>query len=125
MCVTLKEISEEIVTGKTPPTKDPENYGNKMPFVTIPDMHNNVYAIETERLLSDKGIDTQSNKVVPKNSISVSCIATVGLVTLIASDSMTNQQINTVITKENISSYYVIQSFENSIGLSKCNWIKW
>ena len=122
--VTLKEISEEIVTGKTPPTKDPENYGNKMPFVTIPDMHNNVYAIETERLLSDKGIDTQSNKVVPKNSISVSCIATVGLVTLIASDSMTNQQINTVITKENISSYYVYNHLKtqsdylNAIGSS-------
>ena len=122
--VTLKEVSEEIVTGKTPPTKDPENYGNKMPFVTIPDMHNNVYAIETERLLSDKGIDTQSNKVVPKNSISVSCIATVGLVTLIASDSMTNQQINTVITKENISSYYVYNHLKtqsdylNAIGSS-------
>ena len=64
--VKLKKISEQITTGKTPPTKDPSNYGNKMPFVTIPDMHDNVFVTETERMLSSKGIQTQKNKVVQK-----------------------------------------------------------
>ncbi|MGO1356399.1 restriction endonuclease subunit S [Alkalibacterium gilvum] len=122
--VKLKKISEQITTGKTPPTKDPSNYGNKMPFVTIPDMHDNVFVTETERMLSSKGIQTQKNKVVPKNSLAVSCIATVGLVTLISEDSQTNQQINTVVTKDNVSPYYVYSylkkqtDYLNAIGSS-------
>lgn len=122
--VKLGDVSKEIVTGKTPSTKVPENYGDKMPFVTIPDMHDRVYVTKTERSLSDKGFKTQEKKIVPKNSIAVSCIATVGLVTLIAEDSITNQQINTVKPKEKISLYYLYSylktqsDFLNAIGSS-------
>lgn len=122
--VKLGDVSKEIVTGKTPSTKVPENYGDKMPFVTIPDMHDRVYVTKTERSLSDKGFKTQEKKIVPKNSIAVSCIATVGLVTLIAEDSITNQQINTVKPKEKTSLYYLYSylktqsDFLNAIGSS-------
>ena len=51
-----------------------------MPFITIPDMHNNVFVITTERKLSEIGIKSQIKKTLPKNSVCVSCIATAGLV---------------------------------------------
>ena len=53
-----KKIEEvgNIITGKTPPTEDEENFGDFMPFITIPDMHNNAFAIKTERRLSEKGV---------------------------------------------------------------------
>ena len=41
--VTLKKLANTIVTGKTPSTKIKENYGNDIPFVKIPDMHNKVF----------------------------------------------------------------------------------
>lgn len=105
--VTLKEISKKIVCGKTPSTKIEENYGDKMPFITIPDMHNNVFVIETERKLSEKGIKSQINKILPKNSVCVSCIATAGLVSLTFEESQTNQQINSIICKDGISSFFM------------------
>ncbi len=104
---TLNEISKEIVCGKTPSTKVEDNYGDKMPFITIPDMHNNVFIIETERKLSEKGIQSQKKKTLPKNSICVSCIATAGLVSLTYEESQTNQQINSIICKDNISPYFM------------------
>ena len=83
------------------------NYGDKMPFITIPDMHNNVFVINTERKLSTEGIKTQPKKTLPENSVCVSCIATAGLVSLTFEKSQTNQQINSIICKEEISPYFM------------------
>lgn len=105
--VELNDISKDIICGKTPSTKDNDNYGNKMPFITIPDMHGNVFITKTERCLSQKGINIQKNKTLPKFSVCVSCIATPGLVAITSEESQTNQQINSVICKDNISCFYV------------------
>lgn len=103
----MNDIASEIICGKTPPTADSSNYGGYTPFITIPDMHGSVYTTSTERFLSDKGVATQENKTLPENSICVSCIASVGLVCLTAEPSQTNQQINSIICKKNISPFYV------------------
>lgn len=103
----VSDLSKEIICGKTPSTKKKEYYGNFMPFITIPDMHNCVYAISTERYLSELGAKSQSKKTLPKNSICVSCIGTAGLVVLVAVDSQTNQQINSIIPKDGYSPYYI------------------
>lgn len=105
--VMIDDIAKEVVCGKTPPTADAENYGGSVPFITIPDMHGSVYTTSTERFLSDKGVATQANKTLPENSICVSCIASVGLVCLTAEPSQTNQQINSIVCKKNISPFYV------------------
>ena len=105
--VTIDYIAKEVVCGKTPPTADAENYGGSVPFITIPDMHGSVYTTSTERFLSDKGVSSQANKTLPENSICVSCIASVGLVCLTAEPSQTNQQINSIVCKNNISPFYV------------------
>lgn len=105
--VTVDDIATEVICGKTPPTSDSANYGGSVPFITIPDMHGSVYTTSTERFLSDKGVATQANKTLPENSICVSCIASVGLVCLTAEPSQTNQQINSIICKKDISPFYV------------------
>ena len=104
---TIEDLASEIVCGKTPSTKKKEYYGEDIPFITIPDMHNSVYTVKTERYLSLLGADSQSKKMLPKNSICVSCIGTAGLVTMVATPSQTNQQINSIIPKENVSPYFV------------------
>jgi len=93
----IKDISKDIVLGKTPSTVDKANFGGDIPFLTIPDMHNKLYVDKTERTLSKKGENTQFNKTVPKNSICVSCIATPGLVSITKEPTQTNQQISTII----------------------------
>lgn len=105
--VTVDDIASDVICGKTPPTADPQNYGGTIPFITIPDMHGSVYTTSTARFLSEKGASTQPGKILPANSVCVSCIASVGLVCLTAEPSQTNQQINSIICKEQISPFYV------------------
>ena len=105
--VTVDDIASDVICGKTPPTADPQNYGGTIPFITIPDMHGSIYTTSTARFLSEKGASTQPGKMLPANSVCVSCIASVGLVCLTAEPSQTNQQINSIICKDQISPFYV------------------
>ena len=114
----LSDIAQTIVCGKTPSTKKPDYYGEDMPFITIPDMYNSVYITKTTRRLSMLGINSQKNKILPSNSVCVSCIGTAGLGSLVAEPSQTNQQINTIIPLEDISSYFIfflLKSLSNKI----------
>ena len=97
----------EVITGKTPSTLDNSNFGDYMPFVTIPDMHNGFYVIKTERRLSKKGVTMQSNKTVPQNSVCVSCIGTSGLVVVTPEECQTNQQINTIVPYNEYALEYI------------------
>ncbi|MBQ6864695.1 MAG: restriction endonuclease subunit S [Clostridia bacterium] len=104
---TLSDLADTIICGKTPSTKRSDYYGNEVPFITIPDMHNQIYAISTERSLSTVGASSQSGKTLPRNSICVSCIGTAGLVCLVAEPSQTNQQINSIVPSPTASPYYI------------------
>jgi type I restriction enzyme S subunit len=90
----------DVICGKTPPTAQPENYGDDVPFITIPDMHNLLAVTATNRSLSRIGADTQKKKYLPPGSICISCIATPGLVVRVTVEAQTNQQINSVVPLE-------------------------
>ncbi len=96
----------KVICGKTPPTENPENYGDFMPFVRIPDMNGKVFVTETVKSLSMVGAQSQSNNTLPAYSICVSCIATPGLVAITSEPSQTNQQINSVVPAQKDSSFY-------------------
>lgn len=104
---TIDDLGTEIICGKTPSTKKSEYYGGNIPFITIPDMHDCVYIVSTERYLSDAGVASQPKKTLSPNTVCVSCIGTAGLVTLVSEESQSNQQINSIIPKAGISAYYI------------------
>ena len=106
---SINEVADfgEIVTGKTPSTSKEEYYGGNIPFVKIPDMHNRVFPVTTEVCLTKEGADTQKNKYIPRNSLMVSCIATVGLVNIALEECQTNQQINSVILHNKRDLYFL------------------
>ena len=111
---SLSQISDfgEVVTGKTPSTEKKEYYGGNIPFVKIPDMHGCVYPVITESSLTEAGVKTQINKFIPRNSIMVSCIATVGLVNIAVGRCQTNQQINSIILSDERDLYYVFSAMK-------------
>ena len=95
----------KIITGKTPSTRNPDFYGTDVPFLRIPDMHGRMYALQTEVMLSAQGVESRSKKTLPSGSVSVSCIATPGLVVLNHRDTQTNQQINSIPYDQSVSRY--------------------
>lgn len=114
---TIQDLGE-VVCGKTPSTSHKEYYGGSMPFITIPDMHNSIFANKTERYLTSQGEQAQPTKTLPPFSVCVSCIATPGLVTMTTTNSQTNQQINSVIPhnlEAKFYNYYVLRSVADQI----------
>jgi len=110
--VTIDDIGN-IVCGKTPSTRESDNYGGNIPFITIPDMHKKVFVTVTTNYLSEKGALTQSGKLLPKYAVCVSCIATPGLVALTSEPSNTNQQINSIICNRETSPYWCYLAMNN------------
>ena len=86
-----------VITGKTPSKTNADFYGNDVPFVKTPDMHGNMFILGTSDCLSTAGAESQANKTLPAGSICVSCIGTIGVVSITTVDCQTNQQINSVV----------------------------
>lgn len=101
----IVDIAKKVVTGKTPSTTNKDFWDGDIPFITIPDMHNQVFTIKTERNITELG----ARSIIPKNSISVSCIATVGLVSINTEDSQTNQQINSIVINNDYDLYFLFE----------------
>lgn len=97
----------KIICGKTPSTKNKDYFEGEIPFIKIPNMHNSVFVMKTEEKLTQLGADSQKNKFVPAYSIVVSCIATVGLVSISSELSQTNQQINSIIPANKWECYFL------------------
>ena len=94
---TLKEIENDIITGKTPPTDNSNFYNGDVPFITIGDIRGNMHVVKTALTLSKLGGDYQKNKYIPKGSLCVTCIASPGLIAFATEPSQTNQQINSIV----------------------------
>ena len=87
----------KVITGKTPSKANPDFYGENVPFVKTPDMHGNMFILATGECLSNAGADSQANKLIPAGAICVSCIGTIGVVSITTEDCQTNQQINSIV----------------------------
>ena len=88
-----------ITTGNTPSTSIPDYYSDDgIVWVTPTDICENI-TFESARKLSDLG--QQVGRVVPKNTILVTCIASIGKNTMLGNTGSFNQQINGLTPNEN------------------------
>lgn len=103
-----------IITGKTPSTKNSKNFGNKYPFITPRDMFGQKKVWQTERYLSEVGKNEVKNCLLPANSVCVSCIGSdMGKVALTTQESVTNQQLNSIICEANFDPDFVYYGMVN------------
>ena len=103
-----------IICGKTPPKNQKEYFNGTYPFIKIPDMHNNVFVFQTVDSLTQQGLDSQKAKTLPPFSVCVSCIATIGVVSMNANIAQTNQQINSIVPYKECYRYFLYCSMKYS-----------
>lgn len=116
---TLGEFGD-IITGKTPSSNNPEDFGDDMLFITPGDFAvGSKFILNTERHLSAIGCERLKNKILPKGSVAVTCIGSdMGKVAIVFEPSITNQQINAIKVKENIYIdylFYYLSSIKNEL----------
>ena len=97
-----------IVTGKTPRTSIPENYGGKIPFLTPSDDLSGKYSPKTIKTITDTGLKEVKNCLLPSKSICVSCIGSdLGKVVITKEPTVTNQQFNSIIPNDKNDADYI------------------
>ncbi|HEN3357802.1 TPA: restriction endonuclease subunit S [Yersinia enterocolitica] len=98
----------EIITGSTPSTQNSNNYSNDgIPWVTPTDISRNV-TFNTAKKLSQTGCKVA--RIVPKDTILVTCIASIGKNTILGTQGSFNQQINGVVPNEKENDPYFLFS---------------
>lgn len=100
-----KEVSigdlGKVVTGKTPKTAIHENYGGTTPFLSPSDDMTVKHVTKTAKSLTNLGVSEVKSSLIPANSICVSCIGSdLGKVLITTEETVTNQQINSIIVNE-------------------------
>ena len=110
----LKAIGD-ILTGSTPSTQHEEYYSqNGMLWVTPTDIDSNIIK-NTAKKLSDEGVKVA--RIVPANTILVTCIASIGKNALMLEKSSFNQQINSLTPYKEYNPYFLLT--ESSIWSKK------
>ncbi len=103
----------KIVTGKTPSKDNPEDWGNDVLFITPSDYRNyEKKAYSSIRKLSVIGAERQKLRLLPINSVLVTCIGSdMGKTVCNVLPCVTNQQINAIIPDQSVANadylYYV------------------
>jgi type I restriction enzyme S subunit len=106
------------VTGKTPSSNNPEDFGSEFMFVTPSDSFDSKMMISTERYLSSDGVSKLKNKLLPPKSIMITCIGSaMGKVSMNKTNCITNQQINSIVPNKNHYPDYIYYSIKNNYKL--------
>ena len=99
-----------IVTGNTPPRKDPSNYGDYIEWCKTDNITDAKYLTTASEMLSEEG--ALRGRVVPAGSILMACIAgsvkSIGKVAVADRSVAFNQQINALIPSEMIDVEYLL-----------------
>ncbi|MGL4875274.1 MAG: restriction endonuclease subunit S [Clostridium sp.] len=104
----------KVVTGKTPSTKNEENFGGKYNFITPKDVSSEIFVMNSERNLSDIGAKKVEKNIIPPKSIGVTCIGSnLGKVYINSNYAFTNQQINSLILDDLKKYPYIFITLSN------------
>jgi type I restriction enzyme S subunit len=100
----------EIITGKTPSTKEADLWGGGILFITPTDIsEDSKYQHTAARTV----VETKSTKVLPAGSIVYTCIASIGKMALTVTPSITNQQINAVVPSKRALGEFLYYALAN------------
>ena len=116
--VKLGDICE-VITGNTP-LKKIEEYWNKdeVPFITPPELKYEGINYITPNIYVSK-IGAKQGRIIPKNSICVCCIGSLGKLGILKEDAITNQQINSLTLKDKnvdlLYLYFYLKTIKNNL----------
>ena len=109
-----------VITGKTPSSACPEDFGDDIDFITPGEFKNDdIFYLNPARKLSKVGVNKLKSKLIPQYSLSVTCIGSdMGKVRICKNECISNQQINSIIThsKHDVPYlFYTLRGMKNEL----------
>lgn len=98
-----------VINGSTPSTDQPEYWNGDILWVTPTDVGNlsGVYLLDSERRITQKGLESCSATLVPPGTVLMTSRAPVGNLAIAAKELCTNQGFKSFVPKENVNSEYL------------------
>lgn len=102
----ITEVCLQIGSGGTPKRKEDDNFGGNVNWFKTKEMKNG-FLLQSEEKITDKGLNTSSAKLFPKNTVVMAIYAapTVGQLGILTEESSFNQAACGFVANEDISSY--------------------
>ena len=104
----------ELIGGGTPKTSNPEYWVGEIPWLSVADFNKGrKYVSSTEKLISEKGLNESSTKLLNSGDIIISARGTVGVVAMLDKPMTFNQSCYGIKAIENLSTnnfvYYLLK----------------
>lgn len=105
----------KVITGNTPPKKNPEFYGDAYKFIKPTDMNiGERFTPETEEYYSLVAYEKYRKSLIPSKS---TCVVTIGSIgkkmTMTNQECFVNQAVNAIIPNKNYNPFFVYYSIKN------------
>ena len=97
----------DIKGGGTPKTDIAEYWNGNIPFFSPKDVPASCYVLNTEKYITDTGLQNCSSALYPKNTVFITARGTVGKVVMAGRDMAMNQTNYALIGKNGIGQYFV------------------
>ena len=120
--VQIKDIAN-IVGGGTPSTKNKDFWNGKINWFTPTEVGENKYLFNSERKITEKGLEKSSATLLPINTILLTTRATIGRRSIILKKSTTNQGFQSLTIKNNSNVefiYYLLDTLEKILLRKSC-----
>ena len=112
---TLDEIIE-LIGGGTPKTSNAEYWNGNIPWLSVKDFNNDTrYVYETEKTITQAGLENSSTKLLQKDDIIISARGTVGEMAMIPFPMSFNQSCYGIRGKKGINQIFLYYLLKNSI----------
>jgi type I restriction enzyme S subunit len=104
----IGSICDSIVPGRNKPV----DFDGNIPWITTPDIEQNgiIYDSKKGLRVTKEEAKKVGSKIVPKNSIIISCVGDLGLVAVVGNEIIINQQLHAFIPKEDIYYQFLLYS---------------
>lgn len=115
----ISEIGD-IISGATPKTTVPDNFGGEIPWLTPADLsgYTGKYISHGARNLTRQGYDSCSTHLMPAGTVLLSSRAPIGYVAISKNEICTNQGFKSIVPKTFVNSeflYYQLKSLKNTL----------
>ena len=109
--VSIENVGN-VVTGNTPSKKESSFWGGNNIWITAQDFKGK-YLYDSVLKLTNEG--REKVRIIPKNSVLVTCIASIGLNGINKVECSTNQQINSIICNSSYGYNFVYYAIESNL----------
>lgn len=108
-----------IMSGGTPKTDNPNYYGGNIPFYTPKDSGEHFFAFQTEKYITEEGLENCNSRLYPVNTVIITARGTVGNLALLAVPMAMNQSCFALKSDKLDAPYYLFFAVHKEIEAFK------